>query len=146
MTKTLPPNWSLIKLGEISAKIHYDYTASSNITKVGLKLLRITDIQNGNVNWEIVLFCEIEYDELNKYLLKDNDIVFARTGATVGKSFLIKGKIPASVFASYLIRVQLKDNTCSNYIYLFFQSNNYWIQIKKVQQVLVNQMLMQKNL
>ncbi|MCH8034803.1 MAG: restriction endonuclease subunit S [Bacteroidetes bacterium] len=127
----LPPNWSWVKLDDVSQKIHYGYTASSQKEKVGPKLLRITDIQNGIVNWDEVPFCEIDEDDIEKYLLKKNDIVFARTGATVGKSFLIKGKIPNSVFASYLIRVQLSAKVVPQFIYLFFQSNNYWIQIKK---------------
>src|SRR5690606_24701419 len=55
-----------------------------------------------------------------------------RTGATVGKSFLIKSKIPNSVFASYLIRLQLSDKALPSFIFLFFQSNDYWSQIKKI--------------
>jgi type I restriction enzyme S subunit len=35
------------------------------------------------------------------------DLVFARTGATVGKSFIINEKIPEAIFASYLIRIIL---------------------------------------
>lgn len=123
--------WSWVKIGDVSQKIHYGYTASSQKEKVGPKLLRITDIQNGIVNWDEVPFCEIDEDDIEKYLLKKDDIVFARTGATVGKSFLIKEKIPNSVFASYLIRVQLSEKVVPQFIYLFFQSNNYWIQIKK---------------
>ncbi|QQS36931.1 MAG: restriction endonuclease subunit S [Ignavibacteriales bacterium] len=130
MKTILPPNWSWVKLGDVSKRIHYGYTASAQEKTVGPKLLRITDIQNGKVDWSEVPFCEITKEEVEKYLLKENDIVFARTGATVGKSFLIKGRIPKSVFASYLIRLQLLDKTLPAYIYLFFQSNNYWSQIK----------------
>jgi len=126
----LPFSWTWVKLGDVSRKIHYGFTASAIQEDVGPKLLRITDIQNGCVNWEKVPFCHIEEDDINKYLLQENDIVFARTGATVGKSFLIRGKIPRSVFASYLIRLQLSDKTLPKFIYLFFQTNDYWSQIK----------------
>ena len=130
MSLDLPPDWENIKLKNASRKIHYGYTASSQAENVGPKLLRITDIQNKRVNWDIVPYCKISKDEIAKYRLEEKDIVFARTGATVGKSFLIKGKIPEAVFASYLIRLQLSDKTLPEYVYLFFQSNNYWTQIK----------------
>lgn len=60
-------------------------------------------------------------------------MVFARTGATVGKSFLIKGKIPEAVFASYLIRVILSSQIRREYVYYFFQSPKYWLQIYEEQ-------------
>ena len=49
-----------------------------------------------------VPYCKIEDSEQPKYLLSDGDIVFARTGATTGKSYLVR-KPPKSIFASYLI-------------------------------------------
>ena len=63
------------------------------------------------------------------YLLKSGDIVFARTGATVGKSFLITETPYPSVYASYLIRIRLLGNLPSEYIYQFFDSACYWSQI-----------------
>lgn len=89
--------------------------------------MRITDIQDGKVNWDTVPFTQT--NEPEKYLLYKNDIVFARTGATVGKSFLIK-KLPyESVYASYLIRIRLKGNISPDYVYHFFNSQCYWEQI-----------------
>lgn len=91
------------------------------------RLLRITDIQDGKVNWETVPFTTV--DEPDTYLLAKGDIVFARTGATVGKSFLI-GETPyPSVYASYLIRIRLLDDILPEYIYQFFNSQCYWDQI-----------------
>lgn len=131
MTETIiiPNNWIRVKVEDISLRIHYGYTASSVKKNTGTKLLRITDIQNYKVNWEEVPFCEISTHDIEKYLLKENDIVFARTGATVGKSFLIQGNIPQSVFASYLIRIQLSKHINPQYLFYFFQSADYWKQI-----------------
>ena len=95
--------------------------------------MRITDIQNDSVNWNAVPFCKIDSAEKQKYLLNDGDIVFARTGATVGKSFLIRGKIPDAVFASYLIRLILSKHVHQEFISNFFKSGNYWLQIKRGQ-------------
>ena len=130
---TLPGNWIWTKVGKISKRIHYGYTASAINKPKGPKMLRITDIQNNTVNWENVPYCEIQEDEKYKYLLKKGDLVFARTGATVGKSFLIKEKIPEAVFASYLIRIILSDFVKREYVYNFFQSHEYWFQILKGQ-------------
>ena len=67
----------------------------------------------------------LDYD----FLLKKGDLVFARTGATVGKSYLIKSDIPDAVYASYLIKVRaISDNTIK-YLSLFFKSPHYWSQI-----------------
>lgn len=60
-------------------------------------------------------------------------MVFARTGATVGKSFLIQENIPEAVFASYLIRIILQNYISKKFIYSFFQSRFYWMQITKGQ-------------
>jgi len=129
--KELPEGWEWRTVGEISERIHYGYTASAENKKTGPRLLRITDIQNNNVNWATVPSCQIAEKDLPNYLLKSGDLVFARTGATVGKSFLIEGNIPESVFASYLIRVILKKNVNQKFIYYFFQSPHYWNQIEK---------------
>jgi type I restriction enzyme S subunit len=130
---TLPKGWVSTKVGDISNIIHYGYTASSTDEPVGPRILRITDIQNNSVNWNTVPYCKIESGEEQKYLLREGDLLFARTGATVGKSFLIKGEIPFAVFASYLIRIILSRYIKKEFIYNFFQSNEYWLQIKKGQ-------------
>jgi type I restriction enzyme, S subunit len=130
---TLPPGWKKVKLGDISKSIQYGYTESSTMTKVGPKFLRITDIQNSKVNWDEVPYCKIEEKVKEKYLLKKGDLVFARTGATVGKSFLLNSEIPESVFASYLIRVRVSNEADINYISYFFNSGTYWKQITEGQ-------------
>ena len=59
----------------------------------------------------------------------DGDIVFARTGATTGKSFLVKNPVNAA-FASYLIRVSVDREVFDpGYVMHFFQSTNYWQQV-----------------
>ena len=129
----IPNSWSVVKLADITTAIQYGYTTSAAEKPVGPRFLRITDIQDNHVNWNTVPFCKVESKDKSKYLLKQGDIVFARTGATVGKSFLIKEKIPESVFASYLIRVRLKPEIEARYIDYFFKSSQYWKQISESQ-------------
>ena len=61
-------------------------------------------------------------------VLRKGDIVFARTGATTGKSFLIN-ECPEAVFASYLIRLRVKQSVSPEYLRQYFQSPSYWVQI-----------------
>ena len=122
----LPEGWCWTRLGCITDVIQYGLSNSAESTG-DYRLLRITDIQNGCVNWDTVPFtCT---DEPEKYLLHKDDIVFARTGATVGKSFLITDLPYASVYASYLIRIRLINGISANYIYQFFNSYCYWAQV-----------------
>lgn len=125
-------NWSIKKIDDISSDISYGYTASSSDLPIGPKMLRITDIQDNKVNWDDVPYCKIEEEKKKQYLLACGDLVFARTGATVGKSFLVRQVPPESVYASYLIRVRCNPTNSIEYLALFFQSNDYWNQITEV--------------
>src|SRR5438034_2454183 len=98
----IPKTWTLTNVGEICLNLQYGYTASAHDEPLGPRLLRISDIQNGRVNWSSVPYCEIEPEQIAKYALHEGDIVFARTGGTVGKSFIIYSVPEPSVFASYL--------------------------------------------
>lgn len=104
----------------------YGYTASA-LEKGKHKIVRITDINNGTVEWENVPFCDCDSEE--KYLLKENDILIARTGGTTGKSFLVKDVPDNAVFASYLIRLRLKDDVEFEFINKFLNSYVFWSQI-----------------
>ncbi len=125
--------WPVKRLEELAVSIQYGYTAKARHERDGPRYLRITDIQNENVDWPQVPSCEIGDAELTKYRLHPGDLVFARTGATVGKSYLIRGVTPQSVFASYLIRVQLRDDVEPRYVAYFFRSPSYWRQISESQ-------------
>lgn len=124
-------SWRTIKLAEVS-EINYGYTDSASFSNVGPKFLRITDIQDNNVEWDTVPFCKCSKDNLPKYQLTDGDIVFARTGATTGKSYLINNP-PIAVFASYLIRVKINSQKelLPKFLSLFFQTKIYWDNINE---------------
>lgn len=119
-----------VKLGQV-ASVNYGYTESASSEAIGPKFLRITDIQEGNVDWTAVPYCEINQRDFDKHKLEASDIVFARTGATTGKSFLVR-EPPASVPASYLIRLRITDEKLMpEYVALFFQTSTYWESIKQ---------------
>ena len=62
-------------------------------------------------------------------MLKDGDILFARTGATVGKSYLVTNLQENVIYASYLIRVQTYNQVLPEFVKYFFESGYYWSQI-----------------
>ena len=121
--------WETKELTSVSA-ISYGYTESASSEPVGPRFLRITDIQDDRVDWGSVPYCKIQDTDIPKYRLASGDIVFARTGATTGKSFLVD-EPPEAVFASYLIRLRLLDKKLlPKFVLLFFQTAGYWQSIK----------------
>ncbi len=120
--------WIKKNIEDICEKPQYGFTASATEKKVGPKFLRITDITSSGVDWNKMPFCDCPPEKLSKYNLHHNDILFARIGATTGKSFIVKNP-PQSVFASYLIRLRAKEIVNPDFLYYYFQTPFYWNQI-----------------
>ena len=122
----IPESWVWCRLGSIATKIHYGYTASA-ADNGSVRLLRITDIQNDDVNWNKVPFCDKDPDDIESYRLSKNDILIARTGGTIGKSYMISKEIEdLAVFASYLIRIVLAKEVSASFIKLYLDTSLYW--------------------
>ena len=126
----LPKGWEWTTVGEISKSILYGVSESAK-SKGEYKLLRITDIKNNAVDWNTVPYTDYDEHKANAYLISDGDILFARTGATVGKSYLVKGLQDKAIYASYLIRVQTFNEILPEYVKYFFESGFYWEQIQR---------------
>ena len=124
----IPESWEWTRVKEISSSILYGVSESAK-SNGKYKLLRITDIQDNKVNWETVPYTDFDEKKVSAYILKDNDILFARTGATVGKSYLVQNLSDLSIYASYLIRVQTSKEILPRYIKYYFESGYYWEQI-----------------
>jgi type I restriction enzyme S subunit len=123
----IPANWGVVRLGDVGI-FQYGYTTSAIEDRTGVKFLRITDIQGeGNIIWENVPYCKLLENELEKYRLAEGDILFARIGATTGKTCIIESP-PISTFGSYLIRLQIKEKSkfSPKFIYYFMNTANYW--------------------
>ena len=124
----IPESWAWCRLINLCKIIHYGYTASAAPTG-NSKLLRITDIQDDKVNWSSVPFCSIKEKDLETYQLHNRDILIARTGGTIGKTYIVRELNDIAVFASYLIRAIPLDNIFEEYIKLFMGSPYYWSQL-----------------
>ena len=125
----VPESWVWTKVIDISSSILYGVSESAK-SEGKYRLLRITDIQENRVDWDIVPFADFDEKKAEAYLLKDGDILFARTGATVGKSYLVEGLNESSIYASYLIRVQTFQEVLPQYVKYYFESGYYWEQIQ----------------
>jgi type I restriction enzyme, S subunit len=97
---------TLTTLDEICESVRYGYTASASSEPCGPHFLRITDIVPESIDWGSVPYCEIGDADKERFSLSVDDIVVARTGATVGYAKLIREPIDA-VFASYLVRFRI---------------------------------------
>lgn len=116
--------WEVKKLKEIATeKLSYGSGASAVPFNTSVRYIRITDINEyGELKDEKVSPNIFE----EKYLLAEGDILFARSGATVGKTYLHKrNKIPC-IYAGYLIRLRPNEKlVLPNYVYYYTKSNYY---------------------
>ena len=124
----IPASWQWVRIADISSDILYGVSESAK-TEGSYKLLRITDIQNSGVNWDSVPYTEYDPNKVKQFLLQNGDLLFARTGATVGKSYLVEDVPTNAIYASYLIRIRTVREVLPEYLKLFFESGFYWTQI-----------------
>ena len=129
--------WNFISLKDISySKGEYGSNKPAINYNGGYRYIRITDINaNGELKTEKVGVSD-EKIEAQKYRLKENDILFARSGATVGKNFLYNKKYGKCIFAGYLIRFKLNPHLVSTkYLKIYLDTNYYWNWVKNCQNI-----------
>lgn len=100
------------------------------------RYIRITDInENGDLNGDIKAPSG-NNSEWEQYFLEDGDLLFARSGATVGKTFLFERKYGKCIYAGYLIRFQLnKDIALPKFVYYYTKTSEYLSWVKNKQNV-----------
>ena len=129
----LPSGWEWKSLQEIS-NVYGEYGLSVPSTSYnGIRYLRITDItDDGRLNDEYVSADIEKVEESDK--LQEGDILFARTGATVGKTLIFKEDYGCCVFAGYLIRYRpKKEVVLPFYLHYVTHSKYYFDWVKKSQ-------------
>lgn len=126
----IPASWKWVRWGELSFSIQYGYNAPA-LSEGHYRMVRISDIQDNKVLWGTVPYCKIEDKEVGVYLLEKDDILFVRTGGTVGKSFLVKDVPYEAVYAGYLIRTRYNsERLVPEYLKFFMESQLYWQQLR----------------
>ncbi len=90
------------------------------------RFIRITDLHEDGTLREDT-FKSLPWSVAQPYLLSDGDVLLARSGATVGKSFIYRESMGPSCYAGYLIRARLlPSKLISQYFWLCTQSTYYW--------------------
>lgn len=122
----IPEHWNCSKLKYyLSNPLQYGANESAESeNREWPRYIRITDISDtGHLKDET--FKSLDPEKATDYMLENDDILFARSGATVGKSFLFEEKYPAC-FAGYLIKAKCNKNILlPKYLYYFTCTNQY---------------------
>lgn len=127
-------DWIEVELGDITSDVMYGMNSAAIPFDGKNKYIRITDIDE--ISNKYIGLKPVSPDGVleNKFILRENDIVFARTGASVGKSYLynsIDGKL---YFAGFLIKFHILDN--NNSLFVFYNTLRYsykkWVKIMSV--------------
>lgn len=131
----IPLDWTIKRLKFLLVgKLKYGANESAESEDLGQpRYIRITDIdEKGNLRDET--FKSLEIEKAQEYLLKDLDILLARSGATVGKSYLYhKNSVGSACYAGYLIRARLNFHKFdAEFVNYFLQSKNYWDWINSI--------------
>jgi type I restriction enzyme S subunit len=95
------------------------------VKPIGPKFLRITDIVPSVIDWHTVPHCASPEKNADRYSLREGDIVVARTGATTGYAKRLNKRHPASIFASYLVRLRIKPNFSNHLFGVLVESDEY---------------------
>lgn len=113
----LPENWRFVALNKLCESFNYGTSAKSE-TSGRIPVLRMGNIQNGQIDWSNLAFTS-DRDEIARYSLKPNTVLFNRTNSPelVGKTAIYRGERPA-IFAGYLIRIVHVPELDPNYLNL----------------------------
>lgn len=119
--KKFEQSWFMVCLNKISNSIEYGLNASAKDFDGIHKYLRITDIDDSSrlfltdkLSSPDVNFSEEDYEN---YKLQKNDLLFARTGASVGKTYLYRESDGEVYYAGFLIRARLCDSFDGNFVF-----------------------------
>jgi type I restriction enzyme S subunit len=124
--------WPLVTLGELGGRGQYGLNAAAMVEGTGVRYIRITDIdQEGRLGRAAPAFVPDSTPDLDRFTLRDGDILIARSGATAGKSYMHEGLPGQAVFAGYLIRFQIDRSVAlPAFIRWFLRTEEYRCQLK----------------
>ncbi|MBX4184140.1 restriction endonuclease subunit S [Enterococcus lactis] len=126
-------DWEQRKLGELAESFEYGLNASAKKFDGSNKYIRITDIDDisHKFNQSGVTSPDIDFASADNYKLKKGDILFARTGASVGKTYMYRESDGLVYYAGFLIRARIKSKISSEFVFqtTFTDSYNRFIKI-----------------
>ena len=128
------PDWEEKKLGEVVHSFDYGMNVASCEYDGENKYIRITDIDDLSHKYSHENVVSPNGGLEDKYLVRKNDILFARTGASTGKTYLYDEKDGKLYFAGFLIRGNVKDDYNSYFIFIQTLTSRYkkWVSIVSI--------------
>ncbi len=130
----VPKHWEVKRLKFIAIEpLKYGANESAELNDQELpRYIRITDIKNDGTLIENT-FRSLPEENAKPYLLKQGDLLFARSGATVGKSFMYQATWGRACYAGYLIRLRINQSVAiPEFVSYFANSLNYWVWLSSI--------------
>lgn len=120
-------DWEQRKLGELSSSFEYGLNAAAKAYDGENKYIRITDIDDDSREFkqEDITSPDTDLSSAENYKLSEGDILFARTGASVGKSYIYKASDGLVYYAGFLIRASIKPEYNSEFVFQNTLTGNY---------------------
>jgi type I restriction enzyme S subunit len=130
---TNPKSCAPANLGEVISEMQYGPRFYNEAySEEGIRIVRITDLDaNGNLDFGSMPRMQIDESTNSQFILRPGDIVFARTGATVGKVALINEASPRCIAGAYFIRMQFKESVLPEYAYSVLRAKSVQSIIEK---------------
>ena len=128
--KEFKDEWSTIELSKISSEISYGMGLPSKEYDGINKYIRITDIDENTSKYTNKDIVSPDGELEDKYIVKKNDILFARTGASTGKTYLYDKKDGKLYYAGFLIKANIINHN-ANFIFQQTHTSKYnkWIKV-----------------
>ena len=127
-------NWHIVRLQDVANGFDYGMNSAATTFDGVHKYIRITDIDDDSRQYLSDDIVSPSDTPEEKYRVSDNDILFARTGASVGKSYLYTPDDGALYFAGFLIRISVKKEYDSYFVYLNTLTSKYekWLRLESM--------------
>ena len=119
--------WEQRKLGEISESFEYGLNAAATEYDGKHKYIRITDIDDSTHLFlqDDLTSPDIDFSTADDYLLQEGDVLFARTGASVGKTYIYRRSDGDLYFAGFLIRAKIKSDYDADFVFQNTLTDSY---------------------
>lgn len=117
--KGFTDDWEQRKLGEMSSSFEYGLNSAATEFDGENKYIRITDIDEDSheFNNDNLTSPETDLSNADNYKLYEGDILFARTGASVGKTYIYKVSDGLVYYAGFLIRARIKEDYNPEFVF-----------------------------
>lgn len=127
LLKLLHNDWEQRKLGEIASSFEYGLNAAAKEYDGENKYIRITDIDDNTHEFLTYNLTspDIDLTDVENYKLAEGDILFARTGASVGKSYIYRDSDGLVYYAGFLIRARVREEYDAEFVFQSTLTDKY---------------------